>query len=99
MYGKFASKEAKKTIQSIKKACVEVGFFQVIGHGLKNEEIKNICAVGNKFFNMKDKYKRKLSPKKWNKQNKNIRSSNKKRMIFLRNLFFSNNKKRRVSNN
>ncbi|MDA9752659.1 isopenicillin N synthase family oxygenase [Candidatus Pelagibacter sp.] len=70
--GKFLSKEAKKTIQSIKKACVEVGFFQVIGHGLKNEEIKNICAVGNKFFNMEDKYKRKLSPKKWNKQNKNI---------------------------
>ena len=70
--GKFVSKQAKKTIQSIKKACVEVGFFQVIGHGLKNEEIKNICAVGNEFFNMKDKYKRKLSPKKWNKQNKNI---------------------------
>ena len=70
--GKFVSKEAKRTIQSIKKACVEVGFFQVIGHGLKNEEIKNICAVGNKFFNMEDKYKRKLSPKKWNKQNKNI---------------------------
>ncbi len=70
--GKFVSKKAKKTIQSIKKACVEVGFFQVIGHGLKNEEIKNICDVGNKFFNMKDKYKRKLSPKKWNKQNKNI---------------------------
>ena len=38
--GKFVSKEAKKTIQSIKKACVEVGFFQVIGHGLKNKEIK-----------------------------------------------------------
>ena len=70
--GKFVSKEARKTIQSIKKACVEVGFFQVIGHGLKNEEIKNICAVGNKFFNMEEKYKRKLSPKKWNKQNKNI---------------------------
>jgi len=70
--GKFVSKEAKKTIQSIKKACVEVGFFQVIGHGLKNEEIKNICAVGNKFFNMEDKCKRKLSPKKWNKKNKNI---------------------------
>ena len=70
--GKFVSKEARKTILSIKKACVEVGFFQVIGHGLKNEEIKNICAVGNKFFNMEDKYKRKLSPKKWNKQNKNI---------------------------
>ena len=51
MYGKFDSKEAKKTIQSIKKACVEVGFFQVIGHGLKNKEMKNICEVGNKFFN------------------------------------------------
>ena len=70
--GKFVSKEAKKTIRSIKKACVEVGFFQVIGHGLKNEEIINICAVGNKFFNMEDKCKRKLSPKKWNKKNKNI---------------------------
>jgi len=72
MYGKFASKEAKKTIQLIKKACVEVGFFQVIGHGFKNKEIKDICAVGNKFFNMEDKYKRKLSPKKWNKKNKNL---------------------------
>ncbi len=69
--GKFVSKEAKKTIQSIKKACVEVGFFQVIGHGIKNKEIKNICAVGNKFFNMKDEHKRKLSPRKWNKKNKN----------------------------
>ena len=72
MYGKFASKEAKKTIQLIRKACVEVGFFQVIGHGFKNKEIKDICAVGNKFFNMEDKYKRKLSPKKWNKKNKNL---------------------------
>ena len=70
--GKFVSKEAEKTIQSITKACVEVGFFQVIGHGLKNEEIKNICNIGNKFFNMNDKYKRKLSPKKWNKKNKNL---------------------------
>ena len=58
--GKFVSKEAKKTIQSIKKACVEVGFFQVIGHGLKNKQIKKICADVNKFFNMKDKHKRKL---------------------------------------
>ena len=54
--GKFVSKEARKTIQSIKKACVEVGFFQVIVHGLKNEEIENISSVGNKFFNMEDKY-------------------------------------------
>ena len=31
--GKFVSKEAKRTIQSINKACVEVGFFQITGHG------------------------------------------------------------------
>ncbi|MDC3145568.1 isopenicillin N synthase family oxygenase [Candidatus Pelagibacter sp.] len=70
--GKFVSKESEKSIQLIKKACVEVGFFQIIGHGLKNEEIKNICNIGNKFFNMNDKYKIKLSPKKWNKKNKNL---------------------------
>ena len=62
--GKFISKKSKKTIQEIRKACVEVGFFQVVGHGLKTSDIKNICSVGNKFFNMKNKYKRKLSPKK-----------------------------------
>ena len=70
--GKFISKKSKKTIQEIRKACVEVGFFQVVGHGLKTSDIKNICSVGNKFFNMKNKYKRKLSPKKWNRKNKNV---------------------------
>ena len=70
--GKFISKKSKKTIQEIRKACVEVGFFQVVGHGLKTSDIKNICSVGSKFFNMKNKYKRKLSPKKWNRKNKNV---------------------------
>ena len=70
--GKFISKESRKTIQEIKKACIEIGFFQVVGHGLKTKDIKNICTVGNKFFNMTDEYKRKLSPKKWNRKNKNV---------------------------
>ena len=37
--GKFISKESRKTIQEIKKACIEIGFFQVVGHGLKTKDI------------------------------------------------------------
>ena len=61
-----------KIINKIKKACVDIGFFQVTGHGISQKKIKNICNVGNKFFNSSDKNKRKLSPKKWNSKNKNI---------------------------
>ena len=71
--GKFVSKKAKKTIQSIKKACVEVGFFQITGHGINLNEIKQTCNVGNKFFNSSKINKEKLSPQKWNKNNKNFR--------------------------
>ena len=60
------------TINKIKKACIDIGFFQVTGHGISQKKIKNICNVGNKFFNSSEKNKRKLSPKKWNKKNKNI---------------------------
>ena len=53
-------------------ACIGIGFFQVTGHGISQKNIKNICNVGNKFFNSSEKNKRKLSPKKWNSKNKNI---------------------------
>ena len=66
--GKFVSKKAKKTIREITSACLDIGFFQVTGHGLKTSEINSICSIGNKFFNMKDHNKKKLSPKKWNKK-------------------------------
>ncbi len=68
----FETKSAYKTIKEIEKACVNVGFFQVTGHGLNLKEIKNICDLGNKFFNLPEVKKRKLSPKKWNKKNKNL---------------------------
>ena len=68
----FETQRALKTIKEIEKACVNVGFFQVTGHGLNLKEIKKICDVGNKFFNLSDNKKRKLSPKKWNKKNKNL---------------------------
>ena len=47
----FDTQVASKTIKEIEKACVNVGFFQVTGHGLNLKEIKKICSIGNQFFN------------------------------------------------
>ncbi len=68
----FDTQNSLKTIKKIEKACVNVGFFQVIGHGLNLKQIKKTCEIGNKFFNSSISNKRKLSPKKWNKNNKNL---------------------------
>ncbi len=65
------SLSAKNTIKKIEKACIDVGFFQVVEHGIDIKEINNICKIGNKFFNSSKKNKNKLAPKKWNKKNKN----------------------------
>jgi len=68
----FNTLTAKNTIRKIEKACVNVGFFQIVGHGINKEKINNICKIGNKFFNSSNENKNKLAPKKWNKKNKNI---------------------------
>ena len=68
----FSSISAINTIKKIEKACVEIGFFQITGHGINNKKIDNICKIGNKFFNTSDKNKKKLAPKKWNNKNRNI---------------------------
>tara|TARA_B100000963_G_scaffold347271_1_gene353405 strand:- start:7 stop:975 length:969 start_codon:yes stop_codon:yes gene_type:complete len=68
----FNTINASKTIKEIEKACVDVGFFQITGHGINLAEIKKICKVGNNFFNSSKLNKKKLSPKKWNKKNKNL---------------------------
>jgi isopenicillin N synthase-like dioxygenase len=68
----FETRSALKTIKEIEKACVKIGFFQVTGHGLNLKDIKKVCDVGNKFFKLPDSKKRQLSPKKWNKKNKNL---------------------------
>ena len=68
----FNSNKSIETINKIKEACMNIGFFQVIGHGINKKNIKNICNVGNKFFNSSERNKKKLSPKKWNNKNKNI---------------------------
>jgi len=62
----FSSKKSIETINKIKRACINIGFFQVTGHGINKNNIKNISNVGNKFFNSTENNKKKLSPKKWN---------------------------------
>ena len=68
----FNSLPVNNTIKKIEKACVEVGFFQVTGHGVDIKKINNVCKIGNKFFNSSEKIKKKLAPKKWNNKNKNL---------------------------
>ena len=68
----FNTKKSLQTIKKIEKACIEIGFFQITGHGIDIKEINNICKIGNNFFNSSEKNKNKLAPKKWNKKNKNI---------------------------
>ena len=34
-----------KTINKIKKACIDIGFFQVTGHGISQKKIKDICNI------------------------------------------------------
>ena len=68
----FDTLVAKRAIKKIEKACIEVGFFQVTGHGINFKEINNICKIGNYFFNSSKKNKYKLAPKKWNKKNNNV---------------------------
>ena len=68
----FNSLLAKNTLKKIEKACINVGFFQVTGHGISIKEINDVCKIGNKFFNSSDNNKNKLTPKKWNKKNKNM---------------------------
>jgi isopenicillin N synthase-like dioxygenase len=68
----FNSLSSNNTIKKIEKACVEVGFFQIIGHGIEIKKINKICKIGNNFFNSSEKNKKKLAPKKWNNKNKNL---------------------------
>ena len=58
--------------KQIQKACIEVGFFQIVGHGIEKNLIHKITKTAHKFFNSKVDNKYKLAPKKWNKSNNNV---------------------------
>ena len=70
----FESENSKNNIifKQIQKACIEVGFFQIVGHGIEKNLIKKIAKTAHRFFNSKVNNKYKLAPKKWNKSNKNV---------------------------
>ena len=68
----FDTKPTLKIVEEIEKACLDVGFFQITGHGIKLKNINKICKVGENFFKLNIKNKLKLAPKKWNKKNKNV---------------------------
>jgi isopenicillin N synthase-like dioxygenase len=68
----FDNAKSFKVIKEIEKACIEVGFFQITHHGIPLNVIKNVCAIGEKFFNSPKENKIKLAPRKWNNKNKNI---------------------------
>ena len=36
------SKKSKESIKKIEKSCVEVGFFQIINHGINKKQIQSI---------------------------------------------------------
>ena len=66
------SKKVNNIIKQIEIACINIGFFQITGHGISLKKIKNLCNVGNNFFKSTYKNKNKLAPKKWNNKNKNL---------------------------
>ena len=59
----FDTKKAKSTLEKIKKASVEVGFFQITKHGISKKDINDIAKVGNNFFKSSDSNKMKLAQK------------------------------------
>jgi isopenicillin N synthase-like dioxygenase len=68
----FNTLDSKNILRKIEKACVDIGFFQITGHGIDIKKINNVCKIGNRFFNSPNANKNKLAPKKWNKKNKNM---------------------------
>ena len=53
----FDTKPNLKIVKEIQKACLDVGFFQITGHGIKLKNINKICKVGENFFKLNKKNK------------------------------------------
>ena len=54
----------KKILNQIQRACIEVGFFQIVGHGIEKNLIHKITRTAHKFFNSKKDNKYNLAKKK-----------------------------------
>ena len=66
------NKKSLRILKEIEQACTKIGFFQIIGHNIKQNDIEKINKIGNLFFKLKNEKKLKLAPNKWNKKNKNL---------------------------
>ena len=66
------SNKSNKIIKQIKKACLNTGFFTVVGHGVPIRLINSILICSKKFFDLPAKKKLSIAPQKWNKENSNI---------------------------
>ena len=66
------SKKSTIVIKKIEKACLDIGFFEVLGHGIKPQTIRSTLNICRKFFDLPINKKLKLATKKWNKNNSNI---------------------------
>ena len=80
-YG-LEKKKSKKILQKIEHACTKVGFFQIVGHNIRQSDIKKITKVGNLFFNLKSEkkliFKRKVNARVYAKCLHKIRKNFKK---------------------
>ena len=66
------SSKSNKVIKQIKKACLEVGFFTIVGHGISTKLINSTLITSKKFFNLPMYKKLKVASQRWNKKNSNI---------------------------
>ena len=66
------SSKSKRVIKKIRKACVEVGFCKIIGHGSSTKLINSTLITSKKFFNLPMYKKLRIAPQRWNKENSNI---------------------------
>ena len=56
----FEWEQLHSKIKKIESACINVGFFQVVGHGLNLKHVQDTCKVGNKFFSLSEHNKKKF---------------------------------------
>ena len=48
---KFTSKKSLDTIKKIEKACVKIGFFQIVGHGIGFKKLRKFVKLVKIFLN------------------------------------------------
>ena len=46
----FENKKSVNTINSIKNACIDIGFFQVTGHGISQKKLKIFVILVTNFL-------------------------------------------------